>query len=72
MKLLAAYSALATLPGVDPVNIFGQTILEELKGSFQARSKMSRETVLCMLQVTHWLKMVSLNLLDHNLPKHYT
>ncbi|KAI8582823.1 hypothetical protein K450DRAFT_224983 [Umbelopsis ramanniana AG] len=52
VKLLATYSALATLPGVDPVNIFGQTVLEELKSSFQARSKMSRETVLCMLQVT--------------------
>jgi hypothetical protein len=51
VKLLAAYSALATLPGVDPVNVFGQSIIEELKGSFQSRSKMNRETVLCMLQV---------------------
>lgn len=51
VKLLAAYSALATLPSVDPTNLFGQTILEELKGSFQSRSKMNRETVLCMLQV---------------------
>jgi len=54
VKLLAAYSALATLPGVDPTNLFGQTILEELKGSFQSRSKMNRETVLCMLQIILW------------------
>jgi hypothetical protein len=44
----------STLPGTDPINVFGQIVIEELKGSFQNRSRMNRETVLCMLEVIFW------------------
>lgn len=51
---MAAYSALSTFAGADPVNVFGQIVIEELKGSFQNRPRMNRETVLCMLEVILW------------------
>ncbi|KAI8366708.1 uncharacterized protein BYT42DRAFT_540161 [Radiomyces spectabilis] len=54
VKLLAAYSAISIIPGVQPGNAFADIILEEVKNSLEARQKLHRNSLTSLLQLILW------------------
>lgn len=54
VKLMAAYSAIATIPGAQPGNIFVDMIIDELKNSFIYSIKPNKDTLLALLELILW------------------
>ncbi|CEP09148.1 hypothetical protein, partial, partial [Parasitella parasitica] len=55
VKVMAAYSAIASMPGTQPNNIFVDIVIDELKTAISLlASKPSKDTLLCLLQLVLW------------------
>jgi hypothetical protein len=54
VKLMAAYSAIASIPGAQPNNVFVDIIIDEMKNSFSSPTKLNKDTLLVLLQLVLW------------------
>ncbi|KAK4518369.1 uncharacterized protein ATC70_001722 [Mucor velutinosus] len=54
VKLMAAYSAIATIPGAQPSNVFVDIMMDELKHTIANVSKPNKDTLLVLLQLVLW------------------
>lgn len=53
-KLMAAYSAIAAIPGVPSNNVFADIIIEELRNNFISNTKPNKDTLLALLELVLW------------------
>ncbi|KAL7315393.1 hypothetical protein PS15m_004620 [Mucor circinelloides] len=54
VKLMAAYSAIASIPGAQPNNVFVDIMMDELKNTISMVSKPNKDTLLVLLQLVLW------------------
>jgi hypothetical protein len=54
VKLMAAYSAITSIPGTQPGNVFVDMIIDELKNSFISSIKPNKDTLLVLLELILW------------------
>ncbi|KAI9029113.1 hypothetical protein CLU79DRAFT_736311 [Phycomyces nitens] len=54
VKLMAAYSAISSIPGTEPQNVFAETIVEEAKAGMANRLRLNRATLMTLLQLILW------------------
>ncbi|KAL0087116.1 hypothetical protein F4703DRAFT_1735366 [Phycomyces blakesleeanus] len=54
VKLMAAYSAISSIPGTQPQNVFAETIIEEVKAGMNNRLRLNRTTLMTLLQLILW------------------
>ncbi|KAG0186217.1 hypothetical protein DFQ28_008166 [Apophysomyces sp. BC1034] len=54
VKLMASYTAVSTMPGIKPGNVFSDIIIEEIKNGLNNRQRLHRDTLLTLLQLTLW------------------
>lgn len=53
-KLMAAYSAIAAIPGAPPDNVFSDIIIEELRNNFIMNNRPNKDTLLALLELVLW------------------
>ncbi|KAI7905963.1 uncharacterized protein BX663DRAFT_247143 [Cokeromyces recurvatus] len=53
-KLMAAYSAIGSIPGIEPNNIFVDIIVAELKNAILLPTKLNKDTILTLLELVLW------------------
>ncbi|KAI7849649.1 hypothetical protein BDC45DRAFT_546878 [Circinella umbellata] len=54
VKLLGSYSALVSIPGSSPDNVFAQIIMDEVKSGLNSRTKIHKDTMLVLLELVLW------------------
>lgn len=54
VKLMAAYSAISSIPGTQHDNVFVDMIIEELKNYYVINARPNKDTMLTLLQVILW------------------